>query len=53
MWTLTQKHEDQIEVQEVREADGGAQGFWQGDAEQFGLVEDGDGLYHGDRYVCG
>lgn len=48
---LTQNHEDQIDVQEVREADGGADGFWQRDTEESGLVKDGDGLDHSDG--CG
>lgn len=43
---LTQKHEDEIDVKEVWEADGGTDGFWQGNTEESGLVKDGNGLYH-------
>lgn len=49
--TLTQKHEDQIDVQEVREADGGTDGFWQRNAEEFGFIKDGNGLYHSNSYM--
>lgn len=50
IWKLTQKHENKIDVQEVREADRGTDGFWQRNAEEFGLVKDGDGLYHSNSY---
>lgn len=43
---LTQKHKDQIEVQEVREADRGTDGFWKRNAEEFSFIEYGNGLNH-------
>lgn len=46
IWRLTQEHENKINVQDVREADGGTNGFWQRNAEEFGLVEDRNGLYN-------
>lgn len=46
IWALTQKHDHKINVEDVREADGGAESFWQRNAEEFGLIEDGNGLYH-------
>lgn len=38
-------------MQDVREADGGANGFRQRNAEEFGLVKDGNGLYDSNSYM--
>lgn len=51
MWGLTQKHENKINVQEVREADRGANHFSQRNAEEFRFIKDGDGLDHCKSYV--
>lgn len=51
MSRLTQKHENEVELQDVREADGRADGFRQRDAEEFSLVKDGDGLYHSNGFM--
>lgn len=49
----SQKHEDEIDVKEVWEADGGTDGFWQGNTEESGLVKDGNGLYHTNSFRYG
>lgn len=46
MCKLTKTHEDQIDVQDEREADGSTEGFRQRNAEEFGLIKDGNGLYY-------
>lgn len=46
----SQKHENKINVQDVGEVDGGADDFRQRNAEEFGLVEDGNGLYDRDSF---
>ena len=35
----------------MRETDGGADGLRQRNAEEFGLVKDGDGLYNSNSYM--
>lgn len=45
-----QKHEDQIDAQDVREAEGSANGFRQRNAEDFGLVKYGNGLHHSNSF---
>lgn len=39
-------HENKVEVQEAGEAATSSDRLRQGNAEEFGLVKDGDGLYH-------
>lgn len=46
----SQEHKNKINVQDVREADGGTNGLWQRNAEEFGLVEDGNGLYNSNSF---
>lgn len=46
----SRKHEHKIGVQEVREVERGADRFWQRDAEEFGLLEDGNGFYHSNDF---
>lgn len=43
---LTQEHDHQVELQDVGEADRHANGFRQRNTEEFGFIEDGDGLDH-------
>lgn len=47
---LTQEHENQVELQDVGEAEREASGFRQGNTEEFGFIKDGDGLDH--RHSC-
>ncbi len=51
IWTLTQKHENKVDMQKMREADRGTDSLWQRDAEEFGLVKDGNRLYHSNSYM--
>lgn len=44
--TLTKKNENKMDPQEVREADRGTDSLWQRNAEELGLVKDGNRLYH-------
>lgn len=48
---LTQKHEDKIDVQHMREADRCANGFRQRNAEEFSLIKDRNGLYYSNSYM--
>lgn len=51
IWRLTQNHENKIHPQDIREADRGSNGFRQTDGEEFGLIKDGNGLYHSNSYM--
>lgn len=41
---LTQEHDHQVELQDVGEAERGANGFRQRNTEEFAFIKDGDGL---------